>query len=129
MAPEELDLLLSLAAGVRRYSPPSQIHRLTYTPTVNTLCAPLATLDMAFQNRSRIPHYDVCAFPGSDPVELQFRRALVATQRANTWLYEDVARRSAAQETPLTFNDDDGYTADTEAEGTSHHPRRRVLIS
>jgi hypothetical protein len=85
---------------------------------------------MAFQNRSRISsHYDVYAIPGSDSVELEFRRALAATQRANTWLYEDVARRSAAQETPLTFSDDDGYTADTEAEGTSHRPSRRVLIS
>ncbi len=86
---------------------------------------------MTFQNRSRNSHYGVYAFPNSDSVELEFRRALVAIQRATTRLYEDVARRSAAQEVPLTFSDDDGYTADTESESTStlRHPRRRVLIS
>ena len=84
---------------------------------------------MAFQHRSRISHYNVCAFPSSDSVELEFRRALVATQRATTRLYEDVARRSAAREFPFTFSDDDGNTADTEAESTLHRPRRRVLVS
>ena len=92
-------------------------------------------MKMTFGNRSRTSHYDPYTFPstgsGSDSVELEFRRALVATHRANTWLYEDVARRSAvpapapAQE---VFSDDDGYTADTEAEveveaeGTSYRP-------
>lgn len=84
---------------------------------------------MAFQNRSRTPHCNACASPSFDSVELEFKRALVATQRATTWLYEDVARRSAAQGVPFTFSDDDGYTADTEAEGTLHRPRRRVLVS
>jgi hypothetical protein len=88
---------------------------------------------MTFQTRSRISHSDVCAFPSTDSVELEFRRTLLATHRANTWLYEDLARRSAAAKeihrTPS--GDDDGYTADTEAEGSSssYRPRRRVIMS
>ena len=96
---------------------------------LNRSVRPTPPLTMTFQNRSRNSHYGFYASPNSDSVELEFRRALVAIQRATAWLYEDIARRSAAQEGPLTFNDDDGYTADTEAEGTLHHPRRRVLIS
>ena len=79
---------------------------------------------MAFQTRSRTSHSDVYALPSTDSVEVEFRRALLATQRANAWLYEDVARRSAAQEISRTINDDDGYTADTEAEGSSRRRRR-----
>jgi hypothetical protein len=84
---------------------------------------------MALRNRSRTSHYDAYALPGSDSIEIEFRRALAATQRANAWLYDAIARRTAAQETPPTFNDDDGYSADTEAEGTLRRPRRQVLIS
>lgn len=84
---------------------------------------------MVFQNRSRISHNNVYTLPGSDSIELEFRRALAVIQRVNTWFCEDTARRTAAQKIPPTFSDDDGYTADTEAEGTSHRPRRRALIS
>lgn len=94
--------------------------------TAKPLCAPLT---MTFHNRSRTSHYGVYASANSDSVELEFRRALVATQRATTWLYEDVARRSAVQAVPLASSDDDGYTADTEAEGTLHQPRRNGRVN
>ena len=84
---------------------------------------------MTFQNRWRNSHYGVYASSNSDSVELEFRKALVATQRATIWLYEDVARLSAVQAVPLTFSEDDGYTADTEAEGTLHHPRRNGRVN
>ena len=105
--------------------PESTVHCLSKCTTVKVHTA----LDMALQNRSRISHNNVYILPGSDSIKLEFTRALAAIQRANTWLYEDIARRTAAQEIPPTFNDDDGYTADTEAEGTSYRPRRRALIS
>lgn len=84
---------------------------------------------MAIQNHSRISHNNMYTLPCSDPIELEFKRALMVAQRVNTWLCEDISRRTVAQEIPPTFSDDDGYTADTEAEGTSHRPRRQALIS
>ena len=97
-------------------------------------------MKMTFGNRSRTSHHDPYTFPstgsGSDSVELEFKRALVTAHRANTWLYEDVARRSAAPAPAQeVFSDDDGYTADTEAEAeagaeaerTSYRPPQQVL--